>query len=280
MMGAAVAKNLLRTFREAREKTPTLQKVREYRGFLNIEHETNDFVVKTAIHGVDLLRVLELRHLVFVEEWQGRKAFHGLDVDAHDFVADHLMIIDKRTTEVIGTYRLLSSHFTHSFYSSGEFEIGEFLRLPAVKLEMGRACVHPNYRDGNVIDLLWKGLSQYIIKSKTEYLFGCASVKTTNPQAISRLLRTVKDQGAWSEQYHITATGNYFFPGVIMDGPEAMSAEEKRVLLPPLLRSYLHAGAKVYGAPALDRVFACTDVLTILDWKDLHRRFQSRFVEA
>ena len=178
----------------------------------------------------------------------------------------------------MGTYRLLSSHFTHDFYSSSEFELGDFLRVPAVKLELGRACVHSNYRNGNTIDLLWKGLSRYIMETKTEYLFGCSSVKTVSPEAMNRLFRTLHDQEGLTDEYQIRPTWDYRFPGFLSSGPEPMSAVERRELLPPLLRSYLNAGAKVHGWPALDREFQCTDLLTILDWTKLNPRFRSRFI--
>lgn len=142
---------------------------------------------------------------------------------------------------------------------------------------MGRACVHENFRDGNVIDLLWKGLTQYIVKTKTEFLFGCSSVKTENAAVISSLYKTLKDQGSWSDDYSIRATDDYDFPRFDMETALPLSLAEKRPLIPPLLRSYLHGGAMVYGMPALDRDFACTDMFTILDWSRLNRRFQSRF---
>lgn len=115
MQPTMTAKNLIRTFKEVREKKSLLQKVREYQRFVEIRHESDDFLVTTAANGSELLKVLELRHEVFVEEWQGRKTFHGLDADQYDFIADHLMIIHKRIGEVIGTYRLLSSTFYAEF---------------------------------------------------------------------------------------------------------------------------------------------------------------------
>jgi putative hemolysin len=277
METASTAKRLLKTFQEVRQKKSLYLRAKEYQGFVPILHESDDFKVITAQDGAELLKVLELRHSVFVEEWQGRRAFHGLDVDQYDFKADHLMIIDKRSNEVAGTYRLLSSHFTHEFYSGSEFAIDAFLRVPAVKLEMGRACVAPNYRDGNTIDLLWKGLTQYITKTKTEYLFGCSSVKTTNAMVMRRLYRTLADSDQLSDEFNIRPTEDYHFPGFWPSGEQGLSAPERREIVPPLLRSYLHAGAKVYGWPALDRDFACTDLLTILDWKRLNTRFQTRF---
>src|SRR5690606_22570614 len=122
-------------------------------------------------NGSELLKILQLRHDIFVKEWQGRKTYHGLDVDNYDFAGDHLMIIDKSNNEVVGTYRLLCSKFTDRFYSQSEFHMDEFLRWPVVKLELGRACVHPQYRDGSTIDLLWKGLTRYIDEVEARYLF-------------------------------------------------------------------------------------------------------------
>ncbi len=278
MTAAATAKRLFQSFREAKQKKSIYARVKEYRGFVPIKYESDDYLVTTAQTPPELFKVLELRHHVFVKEWQGRDAYHGLDVDDFDFAADHLMITDKRSGDVVGTYRLLSSHFTSEFYSSGEFTIDYFLRLPAVKLEMGRACVHPEFRDGGTIDVLWKGLTQYIFKTKTEYLFGCSSVKTEDGAKISRLYQNLRDAGNWSDSFHVRATPDYAFPDFSPMDAVPLNPEERRELMPPLLRSYLHAGAKVYGYPALDRDFACTDLLTILDWKQLNPRFQSRFM--
>ncbi len=277
MSATATARNFVRGFQEARQKKSLLSRVREFQGHVALKYETDDYLVTTAKDGAELLKVLELRHEVFVQEWQGRRAAHGLDVDSYDFNADHLMMVDKRNGEVIGTYRLLSSHFTHDFYSASEFDIDLFVRKPAVKLELGRACVRADYRDGNSIDLLWKGLTRYAFLTKTEYLFGCASLKNIDATAIGRVYRTLRDQGSWCDDYQVRATWDYQFPGFSMLSPEGLGPAEKRELIPSLLRSYLLAGAKVHGWPARDQDFACTDLLTILDWKLLNPRFQSRY---
>jgi putative hemolysin len=277
-MATNTALKLFRGLKQARQQKSLLQRVREYQGHIKISYETDDFLVTTAQTSGELTRALELRHQVFVQEWQGRSNKSGLDVDQYDFVADHLMIVDKRIQQIVGTYRLISSHFSQDFYSSSEFELEGFLRLPAVKLEMGRACVHPDYRDGNTIDLLWKGLTRYIFTTKTEYLFGCASLHSMDPVAIGKMYKTLREQESWSDDYRVRTDWRYQFPGFAMNGPDALTVDEKRALMPPLLRSYLHAGAKVHGWPALDRDFACTDLLTILDWKRLNPRFQSRFM--
>lgn len=279
-MSAAVAKRLFQPLMEATRKRTLLHRVREYRGFVDICYETPEFKVSTAMTGQRLLKALELRHEVFIEEWQGRKAWHRMDVDDYDFSADHLLIEHKASGEVVGTYRLLSSHFTSDFYTSSEFDLSRFLRVPAVKLEMGRACIQAQYRNGATIDILWKGLSQYVEATKTEFLFGCSSIKSLEAPMISRLFRTLAEQGAWCDEYLARPTEDYVLNGFSRLNAEPLTPTEKRELLPPLLRSYIQAGARVHGLPAADLDFGCTDLLTILEWRNLNPRFQSRFVNS
>lgn len=274
------AKRLFQTFKEAKEKRSVLEKVREFNGKVNIRHESEDFLVKTAQNGAELLRVLQLRHEVFIREWQGRNTYHGLDVDNYDFAGDHLMIIDKQTGDVVGTYRLLSSEFTDQFYSQSEFFMDEFLRWPLVKLELGRACVHPRYRDGNTIDLLWKGLSRYIQASEARYLFGCASLKSTDPKTIASVFKEFQRKDVWKDDFNIRPTSKYQFKGFDIEQGEGLSPKEIRDLMPPLLRSYLHAGAFVFGHPALDKQFACVDIFTVLDMQCLNAKFRQRYFQS
>ncbi len=280
MMNGVTAFSLVKSFKEAVAKKSILRSLSTYKRIVPIRYETTQYLVKTAEDGADLSRVLQLRHEIFIREWQSRCAFHGFDIDSYDNTADHLMIIEKSSSRVIGTYRLLSSHFTNFFYSSNEFELSEFLGSPGVKLEMGRACVHSDHRNGLIVDLLWRGLSQYIIQTGTRYLFGCSSVKSTAKNSIRNLMQTLKDQGFWDDRYSVRAAEGYEFPGVGIGSSSPLTPFERRQLIPPLLRSYLQAGAKVYGHPALDASFSCTDLLTILDWQELNPKFHSRFVAS
>jgi len=280
MRAAQAAKRWLKTFQEVRESKMYYEKIRDFQPHIEVQHESEDFLVTTAQSAEELLKILELRHEIFVWEWQGRKAFHGLDVDDYDFEGDHLMIIDKKIDKVVGTYRLLCSKFATKFYSDSEFVLDEFLKGPEVKLEMGRACVHQDYRDGNTIDLLWKGLSAYIRAAKVNYLFGCSSVKTTDAEKMSALFKYFEGREMWSDDHHIRTRKKYDFTGFDMSKAQALPVLEAKEMIPPLLRSYVNAGAKVYGHPALDRDFACADLLTILDLSRLNTKFQARYLEG
>jgi len=262
---------------ELSQQPQTLERVRGFQPKMFIKFETDDFIVKTAEHQSEFMRVLELRHEVFIREWQGRELPSGLDLEPYDFVGDHILIINKKLDMVVGTYRVLCSEFCDRFYSQDEFYMGAFLMRPGTKLELGRACIHADFRDGNTIDLLWKGLARYIEATRSQYLFGCTSIKTVNQQKIESLIGDLQAGENWSDEFCIRATSHYQFKGLNFLAPQIEEGFRARDWVPPLLRSYLHAGAKVYGEPALDRQFACVDMLTVLDMRNLTKRFQARY---
>ena len=69
------------------------------------------------------------------------------------------------------------------FYTEQEFDISNLKKNFSSKdiLELGRSCVHPQYRSGIILKLLWQGISNYIKIYKIKILMGCASFNGTNP---------------------------------------------------------------------------------------------------
>jgi putative hemolysin len=249
----------------------------EFKAKWTLKVEADDFIVKIAETAEDRTKAQRLRHLIFLEEGLGQTHDSGLDFDEFDSFADHLMIIDKKSTEVVGTYRLLHSSHAPKFYSQGEFYLDEFLKIDGPKLEMGRACTHMNFRNGRTMDLLWQGLSRYITLSQTRYLFGCSSVKTTDPVYMFSMMKGLSnhDQLKWDHNIHPVESFNWPQSRELFESAEPMKAHTKE--LPPLLRSYLNAGSNVYGLPAYDKDFSCFDLLTILDLRQLNKKFQARY---
>ncbi len=239
--------------------------------------ESDGFIIKTASSVEDLKLALRLRHKVFLEEGLNRTHETGLEFDSFDQKADHLMIINKATQQAVGTYRLIHSDFANVFYSQSEFILDDFLNLEGSKLEMGRACTDAEHRTGRTMDLLWQGLSRYIRESRTRFLFGCSSVKSTDPAFIFSIVRSLHEKGSINFDLNVTTTPDYTFPNAQKNFDEAAVDPGVLRTLPPLLRSYLHAGSQVYGFPALDVDFACADLLTILDLTKLNKKFAERY---
>lgn len=241
--------------------------------------EKGSYIVKTIESRNELKEVMKLRYQVFHKEYRKKKFPFGLDVESLDPVADHLVIIDKESQKIVGTYRLICSEFSNVFYSQSEFTVQGFFERPGVKLELSRACIHKDYRKGVVMNLLWRGLVKYMNEVKAKYLFGCSSVKTMDPKEVSLVVEYFTKQGAIADSIQARPLPIYEMPRLTVlttDSAEALSKSVEE-MIPALLQSYLKAGAKVSAIPALDRDFKCVDFFTVLDMESLTQLYERRY---
>jgi len=260
-------------------------RLRTYRPHVKISLDSRKYLVKTVENGDELSDVLRLRHEIFYRELLDKKRFRGKDIDKYDFLFDHLAVIDKEAGQVIGTYRLNSSLFSDKFYSCSEFKMENIISLSGVKLELGRACIHPDYRSGATIAALWKGLGTYITETATDCLFGCSSVKTTDNLTIALVhyylnknflapeeFRAVPKSKFRTDRYHKMLE-------MIQEKRFAPFREAAENLVPPLMLSYFKAGGVICGEPAYDKAFKCYDYLTYLDVRSMDESFRKKFTE-
>jgi putative hemolysin len=264
-----------------------LKKLQIIRPFVEIEFENSAYQVKTVNDPEELLEVLRLRFEVFFQEFSSRKLtgrFFPYDVDMHDFFCDHLIVKDKTTNKIVACYRLLHSSFEDrikGYYSEGEFRIDDFLQKPGVKLELGRACVHKDYRSGSVIGLLWRGLCDYAKKAHVDYLFGCTSLTRSFFEKLPQVLRYLQDKDAFIDDFYVGIRPKYRIESHLhleLDLVPAQTAENLSKALPSLMNMYLMAGAKVSRQLAYDKEMDCLDIFTILEFKKLPPAFERRFV--
>ena len=128
----------------------------------------------------EIAEAQRLRYKVFAEEMGADIANEdGLDRDGFDAFCDHLLIRESNTNQVVGTYRILNPKMANEaggYYSAGEFDISRLQHLFPQMVEVGRACVHRDYRNGGTITMLWAGLAKYMQMNRYEYMIGCASV--------------------------------------------------------------------------------------------------------
>ena len=241
--------------------------------------DKKSFIIKTADNARELYEALRLRHDVFIEELLHKSKKSGMDIDHFDRRCDHLLIYDKRNNKLIGTYRLQSSLHTKRWYTATEFHMKQIRKLPGNKLELGRACVHPDYRNGVTISLLWEGIRAYMVASDTRYLFGCSSIKTMDKDEIKRIYYYLKQQNHITDEHKVRPKGKFKVQGLrrhlkkhpLFQGSMDIVAINAKI--PSLLQSYLKVGAKVCGSPAIDKSFHCIDFLTLLDVSELQEQY-------
>lgn len=248
-----------------------------FRRKIHLRFERKNFTVKTVENRRELVQAYLLRYEVFHKEFAGKRFPIGLDTDRFDSFADLLVIIDNRSKRVVGTYRLICSRFSQNFYSGSEFDLSPLLARSGTKLELSRACIHRDYRQGIVMSLLWRGIGEYLAAVDAQILFGCSSVKLTEPKAIASVYRQLQALDKVESEPAILPVPEYRIEGF----RELVAATEDpadKMDVPPLFQAYLRAGARVYGEPALDLKFRCADFLTVLDRTELAAGHEKKFV--
>ena len=243
--------------------------------------ETGTYVLRFAWSRQDLHAVQALRYRVFCEELgegipDNAAAATARDADERDPWFHHLMICDRRSGDVVGTYRLQTAVMAatrHGFYSATLFELGAVpgsLLMGAV--EVGRACVDPAHRSGRVLRLLWKGIARYLQWNDKRYLFGCCSLAGVAVEPAVEAWRALHARGAFHDR--ILVRPRPAARALPDDGRvrPLIDAAALSATLPSLFEGYLSLGARVCGAPALDHAFGTTDFLVLLDVQDMDAR--------
>lgn len=249
--------------------------------------DTSYFETRLAICESDRLAAQRLRYRVFVEELgaDGPLIDHEnrLERDEFDPHVDHLVLIDHRRSEadldhVVGVYRLLPGDRAEAmgrFYCDGEYDLVTLRHSGRPLLELGRSCVHPDYRGGSGMFLMWNALADYVLSNGIEILFGVASFHGTDAQALAQPL-------SWLHHNHLAppdlrpkahASG---YQAMDLFAAEALDRREAMLAMPPLLKAYLRIGGAIGDGAFIDRDFNTTDVMLVVDTKTMsekHRRF-------
>ncbi|WP_300007622.1 GNAT family N-acyltransferase [Pseudonocardia sp.] len=214
-----------------------------------------------------------LRHRVFSGELGAvlHSPEPGLDVDRFDAFCDHLVVREDVTGEIVGTYRMLPperARAAGALYAEGEFAIDALDPLRGSLVETGRSCVHPDHRDGAVINLVWAGIARYMLLTGNRWLIGCASVPLADGGGLAASVdERVRAQHLAPERYRVTP-----------HRPWEVATAAGRAPLPPLLRGYLRLGAWVCGAPAHDPDFDCADFPVLLGLDHMDPRYARFFL--
>lgn len=235
------------------------------------------FTIKTVENRRELWQVFKLRYEVFHREYKNRRFPFGFDRDRYDQWADHLAIVDNRIGKIVGTYRLVNSAVSSDFYSASEFDIETIHGLPGGRVELSRACIHRSYRTGTVINMLWRGICEYVAASGARWLFGMGSLKTTDTAEIAAIYRQLMAEGVVDPNLKVTSRGDYRIPGFHRHVEAAVTSEQAASQVPALVRSYLKAGAMIGTDVALDADFNCADLFIVMDMQKVSAAFSRKY---
>lgn len=257
--------------------------INTYDNPLEGEGITNGTMRVRLAQACEIEAVQRLRYDVFYREYGAKPISDmeelGRDYDEFDAYAEHLLVEDIEKKAIIGTYRMLRSETAAKlgqFYTDDEFDIACLRNSGMNLMELGRSCVHKDYRTRPILQLLWQGIAATLSYHKIDLMFGCASFQGTN-------VTTVREELSYLYHYHRAPDG--LCPRALdalyvpMNHMRADQVDLKRAMmaLPPLLKSYIRAGCVVGEGAIIDHQFNTIDVCIMLPTEKITDRYSKHF---
>jgi putative hemolysin len=253
------------------------------KGFLNRIQTRDTRVIPAPVswakHNDEVRLAQRLRYKVFADEMGARLTTKvpGHDIDLFDNYCEHLLVRDAHTRQVVGTYRVLTpaqAKRVGSTYSDLEFDLTRLRSLRERMVELGRSCVHKDYRNGGVIMALWGALAEFMARNQLDTMIGCASI----PMLHNGIVSGDAAASIWHQlkQTHLAPIEHHVRPRLPL--PVEQLDGSLLVAPPALIKGYLRLGAKILGAPAWDPDFNSADLPMMLRIPDLPPRYRKHFL--
>lgn len=246
-----------------------------------MEFNDGHYSVRFARTPKEIDDAMRLRFEVFnLELGEGLESslIDGRDEDEFDKVCHHLLVFEKNTNRVVGTYRLQTIEMAKTasgFYCSREFKTEDLPDGVLVEsLEIGRACIDTRHRNTRVLFLLWRGLAWFCLDNKKRWLFGCCSLTSQDGAEGWRAHRNIEQNDFLSKEFFIQPRREFVCETENI--PDKNDTADWQ--LPKLFLTYMRFGAKVCSPPAIDREFKTIDFFVMFDFKTINERHRRMFL--
>ncbi len=236
------------------------------------------FTVKLVETQAELQAAQRLRYDVFVRELGGGGDLvdhdQRLERDHFDPYFDHMILTHTPSAQVIGVYRLLRgcrAERAGGFYSDSEYDLSLLKSSGRRLLELGRSCLHPDFRGGTAMHCLWGGLADYVATHRIELMFGVASFHGTDTDALAAPLSMLHHRHLAPPALRVTARPEAFQRMDLLC-PDTLDRRAAMRAVPSLIKAYLRLGGHVGEGAFVDHRFNTTDVCLIMDTARLNTR--------
>ena len=225
------------------------------------------YAARFAATDEDVTAAQRLRHLAFVAQTGAVSRDDGLDADAFDPLCRHVLVEDRATGRLVCCYRLLplsgGGEISKS-YAAQYYELSALSEFQGPMVEMGRFCVHPDYRDPDILRVAWAAMTRFVDDEGVEMLFGCSSFRGTDADTYRDAFAMLKERHLAPKRWlpKVKAPDVFRFARRLRRKPDARRA---MLTMPPLLRSYLVMGGWVSDHAVVDRDMDTLHVFTGLE---------------
>jgi putative hemolysin len=243
-------------------------------GLKPVELLAGDIELRLAENEDEIRAAQALRYRIFYEEMSAEPTAEmsrlRRDFDSFDDYCDHLLVIDRALPagprRVVGTYRLLRRAMAEKrgqFYSVDEYDIRQILAFPGEILELGRSCIEPAYRQRSIMQLMWRGIADYVMYHEIGLMFGCASLAGVDPAAHALALSYLHHHHLAPANLRPRALPSRYV-NMNMMPRDQVDARAALGQLPPLIKGYLRLGGFVGDGAVIDNQFHTTDVSVVV----------------
>jgi putative hemolysin len=191
----------------------------------------------------------------------------GRDVDDFDAACVHVLIEEARTGTLVCCFRLLhlpSGAEIGRSYSAQFYELSALAAFEGPMVEMGRFCIHPDWRDADILRVAWGALTAYVDAEGVGMLFGCSSFHGIEAREYYDAFALLRDRHLAPPRWlpRVKAPSVFNFAKRLRRKPDLKAAQAN---MPPLLRTYLLMGGWVSDHAVIDRDLGTLHVFTGLE---------------
>ncbi len=222
------------------------------------------YKVRFAQTEADIHAAQRLRYMAFAPA----RAVAGIDADGLDALCTHVLVEEVATNRLVCCFRLLKmpngSEISRS-YSAQSYDISALTAYGDPIVEMGRFCLDPQVKDGDLIRVAWAAMTRYVDENNIKFLFGCVSFPGLDASAYSHVFALLQQKHLAPAQYFPRKKAQEirrFCDWAAMGDPDHRIALRQ---MPPLLRTYLAMGAWVSDHAVVDRHMNTLHVFTGLE---------------
>lgn len=234
------------------------------------------FTTRLAKDEHDLILAQELRYEVFVKELgaYGAGVDHhlGREADEFDPYFDHLMLFDEKSDRLVGVYRLLRDDQMPKigyYYSQNEYDLSVLIQSERKLLELGRSCIHAEYRGGTALYHLWAALADYVKEHRIEILFGVASFHGTDIEALGPSLSLLHHRYR-AEAAICPRAVKAQYQSMNLMAYDDINRVAAMAAVPSLIKGYLKLGGKIGDGAYIDHSFNTTDICLVIDTEQVN----------
>lgn len=219
------------------------------------------YQARLAQTGQDVRRAQGLRHLAF-------RGGEGLDADRFDDLCHHVLVEEMRTGKLVCCFRLMplkgGAEIGQS-YSAQYYELSALTDFAGPMVEMGRFCLHPDWRDPDILRVAWGAMTRFVDEQGVELLFGCSSFQGTDTAGYGDAFALLRDRHLAPKRWlpRVKAPNVFRFAEAL--GLRKPDARRAMLGMPPLLRTYLVMGGWVSDHAVVDRELNTLHVFTGLE---------------